>query len=337
MLVIIYPTGTKRTIHINHFAAEAELLDPNTIFITTEEFRKKPISDWPMDSKFVVRAGAYSIKEIYPLLNLLYHKGYTVFPSIPSIKNCLDKSIFSDICKKNDIKTPKTIHFDLPRKRGPDTYPWDSFPFWEWGKCVIKPSKGTLGNGIYFVEAEDVPDKIREIIHNQDEFYEDCDVVVQKRIINKKNIPESIRVFCFMGEPTCSITLSNSLDFYNKASSDLKVNPEILYDENGNILDSIGYDLDFETVSNLNKGGVAGPYIADEYLKEQCRKVCKATGIEFTSLDFVQDQQGEFYCLEANIAPHLYRAFVIYGGKINHPRMIFKYLLDKNNKDSIIL
>lgn len=331
MLVIIYPTGTKRTIHINHFAAEAELADPDTIFITAGEFANTPMSHWALDTIFVVRAGAYSIQEILPKLEQYYDKGYTIFPNVPAIKNCLNKGVFSELCKANDVKTPETVVFDKKNIL------WKDFPFWEWGKCAIKPSIGTLGNGIYFVEGTDVADKIDQIIKTQDEFYEGCDIIVQRRIVNKKNIPESIRVFCFNGEPTCSITLSNSIDYYYKAGSDLKVNPEILYDENGNILDSIGYDLDFDTVSNLNKGGVAGPFFADENLKEQCRRICKATDIEFTTIDFVQDEKGEFYCLEANVAPHLYRAFIIYGGKINHPRMIFKYLLDNHNKDSIML
>ena len=130
---------------------------------------------------------------------------------------------------------------------------------------------------------------------------------------------------------------TNSPYLQEKARRDLKVDPDILYDEQGNILDSIGHDIDFDTVSNLNKGGVAGPYYPDEHLKDQCRKICKATGIEFTTIDFVQDETGKFYCLEANIAPHLYRGFIIFGGKINHPKMIFDYLLDNKNKDSIML
>ena len=76
---------------------------------------------------------------------------------------------------------------------------------------------------------------------------------------------------------------------------------------------------------------------SDEKLKDICRKICKMTGIEFTTIDFVQDENDEYYCLEANIAPHLYRGFIIYNGKINHPRMIFEHVLDKKHKGSIIL
>jgi hypothetical protein len=54
-------------------------------------------------------------------------------------------------------------------------------------------------------------------------------------------------------------------------------------------------------------------------------------------IDFVQGQQGQYYCLEDNIAPHLYRAYTKYGGRVNHPKMIFDYLLDKSKKDSILL
>ena len=331
MIVIIYPTGTKRSIHLNHFIVEAEKADPECKVITTDEFNNTYYKEWPNNTKFVIRVGSQYIHEIMPTLNIMWHKGFTIFPNVLAIKHCLKKGGFSDLCKQNDIKIPKSISFSK------DDNKFEHFPFWEWGQCVIKPSIGSLGSGIYFVDGQDVADKIKEIYITNDEFYEDCDVVVQERIVNKKGIPESIRIFCFMGEPTCGITLTNLPELQDQARADLKVQPDILYDEKGNILDSIGYDLDFNTVSNVNKGGIAGPYFPDDDLKEQCRKICKATGIEFTSIDFVQDQEGNFYCLEANIAPHLFRAFTIYGGKINHPRMIFDYLLDKSNKDSIIL
>ena len=331
MIVVIYPTGTKRSIHMNHFASEAELIDADIKFITTEQFLSIPMLQWEPDTIFLIRVGATTITEILHVLEQYYSKGYTIFPNFPAIKNCLKKGVFSDLCKQNDIKTPETIYFSKT-----DDKHWKHFPFWEWGQCVIKPSIGTLGNGIYFVEAQDVADRIKEIISTDDEFYKECDIIVQKRIVNKKNIPESIRVFCFNGEPTCSITLSNVMELQHNVSQDLQVKQDILYN-NGEVVDTMGYDMDFNTVSNLHKGGIAGPYFPNEQLKEQCRKICKATGIEFTAIDFVQDQQGEYYCLEANIAPHLYRAYTIYGGRVNHPKMIFDYLLDKNKKDSILL
>ena len=299
MIVVIYPTGTKRSIHMNHFASEAELADADVKFITTEQFLSIPMLQWEPDTIFLIRVGATTITEILHVLEQYYSKGYTIFPNFPAIKNCLKKGVFSDLCKQNDIKTPETIYFSKT-----DDKPWKHFPFWEWGQCVIKPSQGSLGDGIYCVEGTDIAGRIEQIIKTQDEFYEDCDIIVQQRIVNKKNIPESIRVFCFMGEPTCSITLTNSV---------------------------------LDTVSNLGNGGIAGPYFPNEQLKEQCRKICKATGIEFTAIDFVQDQQGQYYCLEANIAPHLYRAYTIHSGKVNHPKMIFDYLLDKSKKDSILL
>ena len=299
MIVVIYPTGTKRSIHMNHFASEAELADADVKYITTEQFLSIPMPQWEPDTIFLIRVGATTITEILHVLEQYYSKGFTIFPNFPAIKNCLKKGVFSDLCKQNDIKTPETIYFNKTYERH-----WKHFPFWEWGQCVIKPSQGSLGDGIYCVEGTDVAGRIEQIIKTQDEFYEDCDIIVQQRIVNKKNIPESIRVFCFMGEPTCSITLTNSV---------------------------------LDTVSNLGNGGIAGPYFPNEQLKEQCRKICKATGIEFTAIDFVQDQQGQYYCLEANIAPHLYRAYTIHSGKVNHPKMIFNYLLDKSKKDSIIL
>lgn len=333
MLVIIYPTGTKRSIHLNHFIVEAEKADPDCKVITTDEFKNTHYKEWPNDTKFIIRVGSQYIQEILPILNVMWHNGlYTIFPNLPSIKKCLKKGIFSEICRENNVLTPDTTYFAKE-----DEEHWRSFPFWKWGLCAIKPSVGSLGSGIYFVEGNQVPSKIQEIISTEDEFYVDCDIVVQKRIINKEQIPQSIRIFCFNGEPTCGITLTNSPYLQEKARRDLKVDPDILYDEQGNILDSIGHDIDFDTVSNLNKGGVAGPYYPDEHLKDQCRKICKATGIEFTTIDFVQDETGKFYCLEANIAPHLYRGFIIFGGKINHPKMIFDYLLDNKNKDSIML
>ena len=299
MIVVIYPTGTQRSIHTRHFAAEAELIDADIKFITTEQFLSIPMPQWEPDTIFLIRVGAVDVMEILHVLEQYYSKGYTIFPNVPAIKNCLKKGVFSDLCKQNDIKTPETIYFNKTYERH-----WKHFPFWEWGQCVIKPSQGSLGDGIYCVEGTDVAGRIEQIIKTQDEFYEDCDIIVQQRIVNKKNIPESIRVFCFMGEPTCSITLTNSV---------------------------------LDTVSNLGNGGIAGPYFPNEQLKEQCRKICKATGIEFTAIDFVQDQQGQYYCLEANIAPHLYRAYTIHSGKVNHPKMIFNYLLDKSKKDSILL
>ena len=299
MIVVIYPTGTQRSIHTRHFAAEAELIDADIKFITTEQFLSIPMPQWEPDTIFLIRVGAVDVMEILHVLEQYYSKGYTIFPNVPAIKNCLKKGVFSDLCKQNDIKTPETIYFNKTYERH-----WKHFPFWEWGQCVIKPSQGSLGDGIYCVEGTDVAGRIEQIIKTQDEFYEDCDIIVQQRIVNKKNIPESIRVFCFMGEPTCSITLTNSV---------------------------------LDTVSNLGNGGIAGPYFPNEQLKEQCRKICKGTGIEFTAIDFVQDQQGQYYCLEANIAPHLYRAYTIHSGKVNHPKMIFNYLLDKSKKDSILL
>jgi glutathione synthase/RimK-type ligase-like ATP-grasp enzyme len=333
MLVIIYPTGTKRSIHLNHFIVEAEKADPDCRVITTDEFVKTHLDTWPSDTVFIIRVGSHYINDILPTLTKMWHDGkYTVFPNVPAIKNCVRKSYFYELCKQNNIKIPDTIAFNTD---GPD---WRSYDFTKFGECVIKPSIGSLGSGIYFLNPEQVPDKIESILYEGDEFYEDgCDIIVQKRIKNKKNIPESIRVFCFNGEPTCSITLSNISDLQDKAGSNLKVDPSILYDENGNVLDAIGNDLEFDTVSNLNKGGIAGPYFADEKLKDICRKICKMTGIEFTTIDFVQDENDEYYCLEANIAPHLYRGFIIYNGKINHPRMIFEHVLDKKHKGSIIL
>ena len=332
MIVIIYPTGTKRSIHLNHFASEAELADVDVKYITTEQFLSIPITQWEPDTIFLIRVGASSIIEILHLLKQYYSKGFTIFPNYPAIKNCLDKGRFSDLCKQNNIKTPETIYFDKTDKEL-----WQTFPFWEWGQCVIKPSQGTLGSGIYVVRGEDVPNMINYIIETKNEFYENCEIIVQQRIQNKQKISQSIRVFCFLGEPTVAIAITNREDLYNKAGSDLKTNQEIIYGDNGEILNTLGYDLDFGTVSNVNKGGVAGPYFPDEQLKEQCKKICKATGIEFTAIDFVQDQQGEYYCLESNIAPHLYRAYTIYRGKVNHPQMIFDYLIDKSKKDSIML
>ena len=299
MIVVIYPTGTQRSVHTRHFAAEAELIDADIKFINTKQFLSIPMPQWEPDTIFLIRVGAVDVVEILHVLHQYYSKGYTIFPNVPAIKHCLEKGGFSDLCKQNDIKTPETTYFSKT-----DEKHWKHFPFWEWGQCVIKPSQGSLGDGIYCVEGTDVVGRIEQIIKTQDEFYEYCDIIVQQRIVNKKNIPESIRVFCFMGEPTCSITLTNSV---------------------------------LDTVSNLHKGGVAGPYFPDDNLKEQCRKICKATGIEFTAIDFIQDQQGNYYCLETNVAPHVYTAFGIYGGKINHPKMIFNYLLDKSKKDSIIL
>ena len=89
MLVIIYPTGTKRSIHLNHFVVEAEKADPDTIFITTQEFLDKPIDEWPLDTKFVVRVGAYSVQEILNALTKAWALGYSIFPNVPAIKNCL--------------------------------------------------------------------------------------------------------------------------------------------------------------------------------------------------------------------------------------------------------
>ena len=331
MLVIIYPTGTKRSIHLNHFVVEAEKADPDTIFITTQEFLDKPIDEWPLDTKFVVRVGAYSVQEILNALTKAWALGYSIFPNVPAIKNCLRKAQFYDLCLKNNINIPK---FQVFADDGPD---WHNIDYTEYGDCVIKPSIGTLGNGIYFVKPEDVPNMIDHIIETKDEFYENCEIIVQQRIQNKQKISQSIRVFCFLGEPTVAITITNGEDLYNKAGSDLKINQEIIYGDNGEILDTLGYDLDFGTVSNVNKGGVAGPYYPSEELKEECRKICKATGNEFTCIDFLQNENGEFYCLESNVAPHLFRAFIIYGGKVNHPEMIFKYLLDNKTKGSIML
>ena len=330
MIVIIYPTGTKRSIHLNHFIVEAEKADPNTLLITTEEFLEKPIEEWSLDTKFVVRVGAYSVQEILNKLTKLWVLGYSIFPNVPAIKNCLRKSQFYELCLQNNINIPK---FKVFGKDGPD---WHSIDFSEYGDCVIKPSIGTLGNGIYFLKSEDVPNMIDQIIESNDEFYENCEIIVQQRIRNRQNISQSVRVFCFMGEPTVSITITNGEELYDKASSTLKINQEVIYG-NGKVLDTLGYDIDFGTVSNVNKGGVAGPFFPDENLKEECRKICNATGNEFTCIDFLQDEQGKFYCLESNVAPHLYRAFIIYGGKVNHPEMIFNHILDKNNKGSIML
>lgn len=332
MLVIIYPTGTKRSIHLNHFVVEAEKADPDTQFVTTKEFLEKHLDEWPKDAIFVVRVGAYSVQEILPVLTKVWHEGkYSVFPNVPAIKNCLRKGQFYELCEEHGVNIPK---FQIFADDGPD---WHKIDFTEYGDCVIKPSIGTLGNGIYFVKPEDVANRIDKIFETKDEFYEDCEIIVQQRIQNKEKISQSIRVFCFLGEPTVSITITNGEELYNKAGKDLKINQEIIYGDNGEILDTLGYDLDFGSVSNVNKGGVAGPYFPNEELKEECRKICKATGNEFTCIDFLQDENGDFYCLESNVAPHLYRAFIIFGGKVNHPEMIFNYLLDNKTKGSIML
>jgi glutathione synthase/RimK-type ligase-like ATP-grasp enzyme len=335
MIVIIYPTGTKRSVHLNHFVVEAEKADPECKVISSEEFSLTPIDKWPDNTKFIVRVGSHYIKEVLPVLRQLWHKGmYTIFPNVPAIKTCSNKILFWQACLKNNIEVPMTKIFT---KGGDDYIPYTSTDFTEFGDCVIKPSIGSLGSGIYYCKSNEVKNKISQIIASEDEFYNNCDIIVQKEIKNKKNIPQSIRVFCFNGEPTVSITLTNTKELHDKADASLKVKPEVLYNEDGEVIDSIGTDLDFESVSNLNRGGVAGPYFPSDKLKQICRNVCKATGIEFTAIDFIQDELDNFICLEANISPHLIRAFMIYKGRVNHAEMICNHLLDNSNKDSIIL
>ena len=55
MIVIIYPTGTKRSIHLNHFIVEAEKADPDCKVITTDEFNNTYYTEWPNNTKFVIR------------------------------------------------------------------------------------------------------------------------------------------------------------------------------------------------------------------------------------------------------------------------------------------
>ena len=166
MLVIIYPTGTKRSIHLNHFVVEAEKADPETIFVTAQEFLEKRLDEWPKDAIFVLRVGAYSVQEILPTLTNMWNKGFNIFPNVPAIKNCLRKGQFYELCDEHNVKIPK---FQIFADDGPD---WHSIDFSEYGDCVIKPSIGTLGNGIYFVKPEDVADRIDKIYETNDEFYE---------------------------------------------------------------------------------------------------------------------------------------------------------------------
>ena len=93
MLVIIYPTGTKRSIHLNHFIVEAEKADPDCRVITTDEFVKTHLDTWPSDTVFIIRVGSHYINDILPTLTKIWHDGkYTVFPNVPAIKNCVRKS-----------------------------------------------------------------------------------------------------------------------------------------------------------------------------------------------------------------------------------------------------
>ena len=154
MLVIIYPTGTKRSIHLNHFVVEAEKADPDTIFITTQEFLEKPIDEWPLDTKFVVRVGAYSVQEILNALTKAWALGYCIFPNVPAIKNCLRKAQFYDLCLKNNINIPK---FQVFADDGPD---WHNIDFTEYGDCVIinQNSKHRIANNsntpLVFIEVQ---------------------------------------------------------------------------------------------------------------------------------------------------------------------------------------
>jgi len=299
MLVIIYPTGTKRSVHLNSYIAEAEKIFPNCKVINTEEFLEKHYLDWPKNTIFVVRLGSQLVHSIMPVLSKIWHSGhYHVFPNVPALKNCANKSNFYSLCAKHGINVPK---FKVFADDGPEIKEKD---FIDYKECVIKPSIGSLGSGIYLVKPDEVANKVQEILQTDNIFYKDCDIIVQEKIENSNNILQSIRVFCFLGEPTVGLTLINSQE-----SSDI--------------------------VSNLDKGGVVSLYHPNDELKNICRSICKITGIEFTALDFMQDQNGNFVCLEANVSPQYVKAHAIHKEEGNHGKMIFNYL-DKIHKGSII-
>tara|TARA_B100002019_G_C21183251_1_gene554835 strand:+ start:64 stop:1065 length:1002 start_codon:yes stop_codon:yes gene_type:complete len=333
MIYIIQPAGTFRNIHTNHFASVLESLSyqEKIKFIPHTELLQKDVSEYPDYSKFIIRLGAYRIQEVLNILKKLESKGHTVFPNYKSIKRCLNKDTFYQLCSENNIPIPKTETFT--RKSNYKKYNFPKFG----KKCIIKPSKGTQGHGIKLVKNSQVADELENLFATN-EFYEDCDAIVQSYITKFEDKSQHIRVFCFLGEPTASITITNGDSFITLDERMTAGEQKILYDKKGNVIETYLEDKNLNMlVSNVNAGGVAAPYFPDEKLKQICRNVCKLTGIEFTAIDILEDKQGNYYVLESNVAPHLYKCFVLHHGRVNHPEMIFNYLLDKQSKGSIIL
>lgn len=334
MIYIIHPAGTHRTIHTNHFASMAEKFfsSDQIKFITDKRLLEKHTNEYQSEDVFLLRLGAHNILKCLNILNRLTNKGHTIFPNYNSIKKCLDKGTFYELCKLNNLPIPRTVTFTRESK-------YKNFYFPEFGEhCIIKPTIGTMGSGIHIVHHSKVAEKLEYLFNYDNEYYGHCDAVVQSYITNNFNKPQSLRVYVFNGKFTASISITNDIEFYNKSlkSNTRMVGTEKKLFDNNNVIDEYHSVTDLQ-VSNLNKGGVTAPYFPDKELIEISEKICKVTGIEFTALDFVQDTQGKYYCLESNVAPHLYRAFVLHHGRVNHPEMIFNYLLDKQNKGSIIL
>lgn len=334
MIYIIHPAGTHRTIHTNHFASMAEKFFPsNQIkFITDKEFLVNDITKYNYNDIFLLRLGAHNVLKCLNILSILQSKGHTIFPNYHSIKKCLDKGTFYELCKLNNFPIPKSVTFT----RESDYKKWYFTEFGEY--CVIKPTIGTMGSGIYVVHSSEVSEKLEYIFKHDEEYYGHCDAIVQTYITNKLNKPQSLRLYVLNGKFTASISITNDIEIYNRSlkSNTRMIGTEKKLFDNGIVLDEYHNVTDLQ-VSNLNKGGVTAPYFPDDELIELAEKICKVTGIEFTALDFIQDKQGKYYCLESNVAPHLYRAFVLHHGRVNHPEMIFKHLLDMSNKGSIML
>ena len=334
MIYIIQPAGTFRSIHTNHFASVAEgLLTPDQIsFITDEQLCEKHISEYSDGDSFLIRLGAHNIEPCLKILKLLGNKGFKVFPNYQSIKNCRDKGTFYNLCKLNKLPIPNSVIFT----KECDYKNWNYQEFGEY--CIIKPTIGTMGSGIHIVHNSKVAEKLEYLFKYDTEYYSDCDAIVQTYIENKLGKPQSLRVYVFNGKFTASISITNDSELYNRSSKSntRMIGAEKKLFDNNNVLDQYHSETDLQ-VSNLNKGGVTAPYFPDKELIEIAEKICKVTGIEFTALDFVQDKEGKYYCLESNIAPHLYRAFVLHHGRVNHPEMIFNYLLDIQHKGSIML
>lgn len=175
----------------------------------------------------------------------------------------MDKGLTKSVLIQNKIKTPAGDYYNLEDEKNGNIYNWNHFP------CVVKPCSGGSSVGITKANnAEDFKESVKESFKFEQE------VVVEQFIKGRE-----FSVGVIEGKALPPIEIIPKSGFYDYKSK---------Y-QSGLTVEICPADIDKETDKKLRSAA------------EECFKVLKLQA--YGRIDFLVDEKGDAYCLEANTLP----------------------------------